>query len=122
LNDADTSAGNTFTIVQQMPVFVWGQDSLNHYLEKSIIYPPSSKKKNKEGTVYVSFVVSETGTIRNIKIVKGVEGEPELDAEALRVAKSIPNDWIAGKQDGAKVNVQLTLPIKFILDNADKKK
>ena len=44
------------------------------------------------------------------KIQQGVS--PSIDAEAIRVVKSMPN-WIPGEQRGQKVRVQYTLPINF---------
>ena len=117
----DTSSEKPFLIVQQMPEFVGGQDSLFSYLEHNLIYPESAKESNKQGTVYVSFVISKTGKITNVKITRGVNGAPELDAEAVKIVQEMP-DWIPGRQDGKNVPVQYALPLKFILNNAKKKK
>lgn len=62
--------------------------------------------------VYVSFVVSADGSVRNARIARGVD--PVLDKEALRVVNSMPR-WTPGKQRGKAVNVSYTVPISFVL-------
>jgi len=57
-------------------------------------------------------VVDKDGSIKNAKILRAVD--PLLDAEALRVVKSMPK-WTPGKEKGKAVAVQFTLPIKFAL-------
>ena len=60
----------------------------------------------------VQFVVTREGDITDAAVVKGVD--PYLDAEALRVIKSMPK-WKPGKQRGKEVNVKYTLPVVFRL-------
>ena len=98
--------------VEQMPEFSGGQSELVNFLMKSIQYPDESKKKGTQGKVFVSFVVDKDGSIKNAKILRAVD--PLLDAEALRVVKSMPK-WTPGKEKGKAVAVQFTLPIKFAL-------
>ena len=62
--------------------------------------------------VYISFVVTSTGSISDVSVARGVC--TLLDAEAVRVVKSMPN-WIPGKQRGKAVSVSYMLPIKFEL-------
>lgn len=45
---------------------------------------------------------------------------PEFEQEALRVVKTSP-DWDPGKQRGENVAVEITLPIRFMLDGGEKK-
>jgi len=47
--------------------------------------------------------------------MRGVKDGPNLDKEAKRIIKSMPN-WIPGIDRGEKVNVYVTLPIKFRLN------
>jgi TonB family protein len=101
-----------FYMVEDMPEFPGGENSLRKFISGSIIYPEVAIKKNIQGKVYVSFVVTKNGFITNARIAKGVD--PELDKEALRVVNSLP-DWIPGKQKGQAVNVSYTVPIHFSL-------
>ena len=101
--------------------FVGGKKALNKYLEKNIIYPKSAIDSNKQGAVYLLITISKKGTIEKIKILKGVSNAPELDSSAVNVVRNMPN-WIPGKRDGINVESEYYLPIKYILDDAEKKK
>jgi len=101
-----------FTIVEQMPKFPGGDAELYKFLGKNMKYPPMAKDAGIKGTVYVTFVVTETGAIKDAKVLRGIGGG--CDEEALRVVKSMPN-WTAGKQRGKPVRVQYNIPIKFTL-------
>jgi TonB family protein len=69
--------------------------------------------------VVVQFVVKKDGSISNDTIVRSVD--PLLDAEALRVVRSMPN-WTPGKQKGEAVRVRFTLPVTFRLDGGTESK
>jgi len=101
-----------FTIVEQMPDYPGGIDELNKFLKENIKYPQMARESGIEGTVYVTFVVSKSGKISNVKVLRGIGGG--CDEEAIRVVGSMPG-WIPGKQNGVAVPVQFNLPIKFIL-------
>lgn len=101
-----------FQAVEQMPTFPGGTEEMMKYLSKNTVYPASASENGIQGTVYVQFVVDRNGKIADVKILRGVD--PELDKEAIRVAKSMPA-WIAGKQNGVPVRVAFTMPVKFVL-------
>ena len=99
-----------FDVVEENPEFVGGMQKLYEYLGKNIQYPEMAKENGIQGKVFVQFVVWKDGTIKDVKIVKGVH--KTLDGEAQRVVKSMPK-WTPGKQRGTAVNARFTLPIKF---------
>ncbi len=98
--------------VDKQPEFKGGMDALIAYMVEEVVYPKAAKNNNTQGTVHVSFVVTEKGEITDVKLKKGVE--TSLDEEALRVVREMPN-WIPGEKDGKKVSVEMTLPIAFKL-------
>jgi len=102
-----------FTIVEQMPEFPGGELALMKYITKKIKYPPIAKEYNITGKVYVSFIVDKSGSVGNVKVVRGVD--KSLDAEAIRVIKTLPK-YKPGKQRGKPVKVQFTVPINFTLN------
>ena len=65
----------------------------------------------ESGTVYVSFVVSTTGAITNVELVKGIDRR--CDQEAMRVI-SLMTKWKPGMQAKVPVAVKMVLPIKFV--------
>ena len=103
-----------FTIVEQMPQFPGGESELVKYLQKNIRYPAMERENNVTGTVFLTFVVGPEGVISDIKVLRGVSGGPNLETEAIRVIKSMPQ-WKPGKQNGKAVSVQYNLPVRFSL-------
>jgi len=101
-----------FRMVEEMPEFPGGKIAMQKFIVDNVKYPGSAKKEGVTGKVYVSFVVTKDGEVKDAKVVRSVN--PALDEEALRVIKSMP-DWTPGKQRGKKLDVQLTLPINFSL-------
>ena len=61
---------------------------------ENTIYPEASKAQNIQGRVIIRFCVTEKGGVSQISVLKGVS--PELDAEAIRVVKTLP-DFNPGK-------------------------
>ena len=102
-----------FMVVENMPEFPGGDLGLMKYIQKNVKYPPIAKEYNITGKVYVSFIVDKIGNVTNVKIVRGVD--KNLDAEALRVVKSLPK-YKPGKQRGKPVRVMFTIPINFTLN------
>ncbi len=102
-----------FTTVEQMPSFPGGEGELNAYIAKSLKYPISAQEIGIQGRVTIRFVVTATGEIADVKILKGID--PACDKEAVRVVKSMPK-WVPGKQNGRNVAVYFTLPIVFRLN------
>ena len=87
---------------------------LPKYLSENIHYPDKARKHNIEGRVIVQFIVTETGAIDSVKVVRGIGAG--CDDEAARVVKSMPA-WKPGKQNGKPVNTRFTLPVVFYLEN-----
>jgi len=66
----------------------------------------------------VRFIVSETGVVTNVEILKSLD--IYCDKEAMRIVKSLPN-WTPGKQNGVNVAVYYVIPINFQLTKDDSK-
>lgn len=82
------------------------------YLQKNIRYPAEAREIGLDGTVYLSFVVTTSGDIAQVNVLRGIGGGCE--EEAIRVIKKMPA-WNVGLQNGNPVNVQFTLPVTFKL-------
>ena len=100
------------TAVEQMPQFPGGEPQLIKYIQSHLKYPPVAMENNIQGRVTIQFVVTKTGKVGEVKVARGKD--PDLDKEAMRVVKSLP-DFIPGKMNGQSVNVWYTLPITFKL-------
>ncbi len=105
-----------FVAVEQMPQFPGGDAELMKFLSKNIKYPTMAMENNIQGRVVVQFVVTKTGAIGEVKVIRSVDRD--LDREAIRVCKSLPN-FIPGKMNGQAVNVWYTLPVNFKLQGVN---
>jgi len=82
------------------------------FIQKNTKYPPIAKDAGIQGTVFVYFVVDRDGKVKDAKVLRPVDSR--LDKEALRVVNSLPT-FEPGKQRGKAVNVQYTIPVKFVI-------
>ena len=111
-------AGNdndeVFMSVEKMPVFPGGEAALMTYIRNTIDYPPEAVYRNIQGKVIVQFVVDKTGQVGDVRVVRSVD--KDLDLEAVRVVKTLPK-FTPGTQFGKPVNVWYTLPVNFKLND-----
>lgn len=99
-------------IAEKAAEFPGGSEALLNYLKHNLRYPAAAEEIGIVGKCYVRFVVSASGNISNVKVLKGVPDCPECDREAIRVVKAMPN-WIPAENNGKKVNMFYNLPIRF---------
>jgi periplasmic protein TonB len=98
--------------VDIMPVFPGGDSALLGYVARNTIYPSEAKEKGIQGKVLAKFMVTAEGGISDVEILQSVN--PLLDAESLRVIKSLPK-FTPGILNGKAVAVWYMLPISFKL-------
>lgn len=101
-----------FYTVEQMPGFPGGEAEMNKFISENLKYPIVAQESGIQGRVTIRFVVTKTGEISDVTVVRGID--PSCDKEAMRVVKAMPK-WIPGKQNGLNVPVYFTLPIVFKL-------
>jgi TonB family protein len=104
-----------FDIVDEKAQYPGGQEALKKYIKDNLKFPQTAIDMGIEGKCYLKFIVSQSGNISNVKVVRGVTDCPECDKEAIRLIKAMP-DWIPGKINGKPVNSTFTLPVQFKLD------
>jgi len=92
------------------PMFPGGDEAFKEYLENNIEYPKAAKEIDLNGKVYLSFIVTKTGSIKDIEILKDIGGG--CGKEAVRVVREMPK-WIPGRQGGENVNVQMKMCLNF---------
>ena len=105
--------GEIFQVAEEQPMFPGGMQEMMKFIQKEVKFPKDAQDKGIQGRVIVQFVVNKDGSICEDTILKSVS--PSLDAEAVRVVRSMPN-WTPGKQKGEPVRVRFTLPITFRLE------
>lgn len=101
-----------FYVVEEMPMFPGGDAEIQRYIGANVVYPEVAKENNIQGRVIMKFCVTPAGGVDQISVLKGVD--PELDAEVIRVLKTLPK-FKPGKQGGKPVPVWYTIPINFKL-------
>jgi periplasmic protein TonB len=101
-----------FTVVEEMPEFEGGLAAMAKFIQTNLQYPTVAREAGISGKCFLKFIVGGNGQIANVEVLKGVQGCPECDVEAIRVVKTMPN-WKGGKQNGRPVNVYYNLPINF---------
>jgi TonB family protein len=101
-----------FMVVEELPQFPGGNAAMNSWIIENMKYPGEAVKKKIEGKVYVTFVITSTGKIKNVDVQQPVN--PLLDAEAKRIVSAMP-DWKPGTQSGKGVDVRYKVPVEFKL-------
>lgn len=111
---APSMAGSdtTWDMIDQIPMFPGGSELLARYISANIKYPVTAKEKGTQGKVVVKFRITSRGSVNGYEITKSVS--PELDAEALRVVKTITR-FEPAIVDGKPVSAWHYLPISFTL-------
>lgn len=108
-----------YEAVEQMPNFPSGQTGLIEFIRDNLKYPVNAQENGIQGRVVLRFVVSKTGKIRDVMVLRSLD--PDCDKEAIRLIKSMPT-WIPGKQNDHPVPVFFILPIEFNLDQKNLQK
>jgi protein TonB len=109
-----SSADSVYTNVDVMPVFTGGDTAILNYIARNTIYPEDAKKNGIQGKVIVKLVVLKDGTVSDVEVLQSAN--PLLDAEAIRVVKTIPKFEKPGIKGGKAVAVNYMLPISFKLN------
>jgi TonB family protein len=102
-----------FTVVEVKPTFMGGdENTFTKWVFDRLQYPEAAKNDGIQGRVILQFLVTETGKVTSVKVVRGVD--LSLDQEAIRVVATSP-DWTPGKHKGKNVAVRYTFPVIFQL-------
>ena len=121
---------DVLTVAEQMPYFEGcdhyepgSEDKRNcsninlvNFISENIRYPELAKANGIDGTVFLSFVVNEDGSIQSQKVLRDIGGG--CAEEALRILNLMPK-WEAAIDQGEAVKVRLTLPVTFSIKNSD---
>ena len=110
LTNESVDENGVYMVCDQMPMYPGGMQECMKYLQKNIQYPQEAKEKGVQGRVIIQFIVEKDGSIKDTKVVRGID--PSLDNEALRVINAMPK-WEPGKHKGEAVSVKYTVPVAF---------
>lgn len=99
-------------VIEKAPQFPGGYSAIQSYIYKNQHYPVQPLLKGIQGSVIVSFIVNEQGIVKDVRIVTGID--PELDMEATRLVKNMPN-WIPAYTKGKTIACMLVMPVQFTI-------
>ncbi|MBA4241065.1 MAG: hypothetical protein C0448_10080 [Sphingobacteriaceae bacterium] len=91
----------------EMPQFIGGNDSLKKFISRN--FNLSVDKSCTEGKIFLKFAIEEDGSLKNIKVTRGLSYE--MDKEAIRILQTMPN-WKPATHNGKPVRMIIHLPLK----------
>lgn len=91
--------------------------AMMNFVFSNISYPTFAKENAIEGMAVIEFVVSQTGTLYAIKVLRDIEGAFGKEiTRIITLMNEYPLRWAAGMQEGKQVPVRMRMPIRFKLD------
>ena len=87
-------------------------ESIMEYLNTILQYPKMALELGIQEDIHVSFIIDSTGTVSDVKIIKGEN--KSLREEAIRIVSLLPKMKPATQRD-RPVSVLFTIPIYFKL-------
>ena len=106
----DGDANNTFTSVEIMPIPIGGLPAFMKWIAENYNFPQQALDQGVSGVIEVSFVVEKDGSLTDIAVKRDMKfGTGEAAINLLKKAKK----WKPGVQNGLKVRVAYTLPIRL---------
>lgn len=98
----------------QQPEYPGGEAAFYQDLNKHLKYPKQAKDNNKEGLVFVEFVVNKKGKITDIRILQDNVGYG-ADKSVIKALKHTKCWTPAHTLDGRPLRCQFALPLTFKL-------
>lgn len=105
------------TVVDKPPKLKNAGNNFARYIQKKIEYPANAKLRVVEGDVWVAFVISSTGVVKNVEVEKSVD--VVLDQSVIEFVKQT-GPWKPGEKNGEKVNTAMLVPVKFTLNENER--
>ena len=98
--------------VDRPPLFIGGDAALAAYTTQ-LQYPQQAQDRNIQGQVMVGFAIDTLGRASSYRVLRSIGGG--CDQEALRVAQTIPNEWIPARVGRRAVPAEYELTLTFRL-------
>ncbi len=97
--------------IQAKPVTIDLPEFTGHDEGLQAFFKLHMKMFNARGHVFLSFVVDADGTIKEIKILNGLD--TEANKEAIRLIKLTNGMWKVGREDGKNTAMEMMVAVKF---------
>ena len=106
-------ADQIFQIVEEPATPRGGFEAFYKYVRESMKYPSQARRMGIEGRVFVQFVVTGDGSIKDVQIARGIGAG--CDEEAKRIIQNAPS-WNPPRQRGVPVSQRIMIQIVFGLN------
>lgn len=97
-----------YSIVEQMPEFYGGSETLKLYVASRL--KNIENESNLSGKIIVNFVVDENGVITGPKILYSTQGLQIFEKLIIKIFNEMPK-WKPGVQGGRNVKVNMQFPV-----------
>jgi protein TonB len=87
---------------------------IRKFIQAKLVYPQIAKAAEIQGTVVISYEVSPSGKVENVKVLKGLT--TACDEAAIKAVKAMDGMYKPGLQAGRPVKMTFKIPVKFNLD------
>lgn len=91
--------------------YVGGEEAFIEFVKNNFVYPQTCLENGIMANLEIQFVINKSGTISNIKVVKGSKDCPAMEAEAIRVLALTNRNWIPAFDNGKPVVAYRKVPI-----------
>lgn len=102
----------TYEILERKASYPDGSKAMGTFIAKNLRYPPAARENKIQGKVVVRLKINEDGSLSDFSIIQSLSSE--LDQEAIRVLKLIP-DFLPGIKRGKAYSEFMTFPFYFNL-------
>lgn len=106
IKDGDT----IFYNADILPKFPGGNDELEAFLKRNVVYPSEMNNAHPTGRVGIQCQIRKDGTIGIVKVCRSID--PKLDVEAIKIVKALPRFTPATIQ-GNNVSCWFILMVPF---------
>ena len=103
---------SVYDMVTEKSKFIGGEDEQVKFIKNNLKYPVNALKNGIQGTIFIKFIVEKDGSINKNSVEVRRSIDPELDAEAVRVVKLMPN-WTIPRQQDKPVRQNIIIPVRF---------
>lgn len=107
-SESEADTGDTY----EPPSFPGGSAAMMQFIAQNLRYPKAAQEAGVQGRVMLQFTVGQDGTLSDIKVLRSVSAE--IDAEAVRVVRSMPR-WTPAKANGKPISARYMVPVAFRL-------
>lgn len=107
-SESEADTGDTY----EPPSFPGGSAAMMQFIAQNLRYPKAAQEAGVQGRVMLQFTVGQDGTLSDIKVLRSISAE--IDAEAVRVVRSMPR-WTPAKANGKPISARYMVPVAFRL-------